>query len=708
MSDRIRRNGQLSSCEPCRKSKLRCDHGRPTCGRCARRRLPAPQCHYHPAPMAKQPRLQRERVTPAQSHVPSSVATDSSSPTKDSRAYEPINMNRHLMCFADPNTPHSHPSYTSLTRTGVALPRPSPLDEKTISDGARLLNDILELLIEIGEPLERFSINDMELCFHGPLLEVAWNSTNNTIRSLLDDRSEFNLNSVSQAVFERTSSPPIFPPTAAAGALESIFSVRGLRWEVLGLYCAQIGLYLGGEKDKSFSLYAHQGWKSDRKTLMQRAFKACIQCESFCDQVGAINDLTLWFTLLTILFATWAFGDDSYHALRLIGNMTSVFIALGFHRGVQNDPSIPLYMVETRKRAIAWAHDLDKVCAGFTSRHHISTDSVCNRPVRLSRHFCAIELPLDIEDSVLMGPTEGLLRAVENLDADGWSKEKAIFPVSRQRAQLMLGVVREEALELKLGPEASDLETKAGLILQKLELTWQAIPSHLKCDSAPQYGGETKYLLLLLNLRLEYLYTEFLLYSLLARSSKSSRQRTMITAHEIVNLVLLPTRNRDLLHSHRADMEWTLVFYAMPCASVLTLELLRQDQSPEERLNVNRSGIIQDISVLISCCDFLTESGQSNYQICKQAQSIFSKSLDSILNRTDSTQRNSSEELTVRHVDQSDQHLQERTSSMSAEFPNIVAQDPEWMAWLDSLGLQGDPWLESIIPTLEFPMNDTV
>lgn len=133
----------------------------------------------------------------------------------------------------------------------------------------------------------------------------------------------------------------------------------------------------------------------------------------------------------------------------------------------------------------------------------------------------------------------------------------------------------------------------------------------------------------------------------------------------------------------------------MPCASVLILELLRQNQHPAEQLTVNRSRIIQDISVLISCCDFWTESGQSNYQICKQAQSIFSKSLDSILNQTEPTQRNKSEELTVHH--------HERTGSMSPELPNVVAQDPEWMAWLDSLGLQGDPWLESIIPTLDFP-----
>lgn len=151
-----------------------------------------------------------------------------------------------------------------------------------------------------------------------------------------------------------------------------------------------------------------------------------------------------------------------------------------------------------------------------------------------------------------------------------------------------------------------------------------------------------------------------------------------------------------------------LVFYAMPCASVLVLELLRQIQHPEERLSINRSGIIQDISVLISCCDSLTEIGQSNYQICKQAQSIFSRSLDSILNQNEQIQWNKPGRLPVHPQEQTDHDCHGRADSMSAEVPNVVVQGPEWMSWLDSLGLQGEPWLESIVLTLEFPTSEMV
>lgn len=71
-----------------------------------------------------------------------------------------------------------------------------------------------------------------------------------------------------------------------------------------------------------------------------------------------------------------------------------------------------------------------------------------------------IEMPLDIADSAIMGTPEMFFKARDNLHADGWSKEGGIHPVSRQRVQLMLCMVREEALELKLGPARPDLEVQ--------------------------------------------------------------------------------------------------------------------------------------------------------------------------------------------------------------------------------------------------------
>ena len=181
MTERVRRNGLLSSCEPYRKSKLRCDHNRPICGRCARRRLSQHQCHYHPAPMVK-------RAAPQQGS--SCTATTLRTSTEDNQPYEPINMNVDLMCFADPETHHLQRTNTSLTRTGVTLPRPFQPDQQVVSEGAILLRDILDLVIEIGGPLQTFSICETDLCIHSPLIKLVWTATNNSIRGLSDDLSK--------------------------------------------------------------------------------------------------------------------------------------------------------------------------------------------------------------------------------------------------------------------------------------------------------------------------------------------------------------------------------------------------------------------------------------------------------------------------------------------------------------------------------------
>ena len=80
----------------------------------------------------------------------------------------------------------------------------------------------------------------------------------------------------------------------------------------------------------------------------------------------------------------------------------------------------------------------------------------------------------------------------------------------------------------------------------------------MKYDAAQHWEVEASPTMILQGLRLEYLYTEFLLHTLLGPFSRMNRESLIITAHEVVNLVLLPTRKRAFLYSHRADMEWTV------------------------------------------------------------------------------------------------------------------------------------------------------
>jgi hypothetical protein len=84
--------------------------------------------------------------------------------------------------------------------------------------------------------------------------------------------------------------------------------------------------------------------------------------------------------------------------------------------------------------------------------------------------------------------------------------------------------------------------------------------------------------------------------------------------------------------------------------------------------------------VLISCCDSLAISGQSNYQICKQAQSVFSRCLDQILNPIPI----SSPGLIA--SEPGGLEAQEPFSLGLTDFglTDLYPQDPEWSTWLES------------------------
>ena len=135
-----------------------------------------------------------------------------------------------------------------------------------------------------------------------------------------------------------------------------------------------------------------------------------------------------------------------------------------------------------------------------------------------------------------------------------------------------------------------------------------------------------------------------------------------------------------------------LVFYAMPCASVLILELLRQTEQPRQPVTISRSTLIQDLSVLISCCDWLTEPDQQNYSLCKRAQSIFSRSLDRILNgpATQPALLPAGNEPT----DQYENNGDVPAAPASQNYQPMQIDEPEWMAWLETCNLQADPWLD--------------
>ncbi|RAL06829.1 uncharacterized protein BO97DRAFT_438886 [Aspergillus homomorphus CBS 101889] len=597
MTDRIRRNGLPSSCEPCRRSKLRCNHARPYFTRCVRRNI-SQQCYYHPSPMTRAPQSASQvdfaTVPLVSVHAPTATSPPAETLPADVHDRGPglVTMHNPLMPFADSNSTPFHRAFAYLTRTSVIAPKNAyPFTPTLISEGVEVLRSFLDFTSEYQEMGGNQYENDPgDLC--GSLLfKAAWGAVQSTLCGLGARPSLDQLTSTFLSIFQQTARPLDLPTSAEKDTIELALSGPYLRWETIGMCCT-----------------------------MLMAFHISIQTRLFCDQADQTNDLTPWLLTSVLTLATWCFGDDSARAWGLMGDLASTVTALGYHNGfLCSRESEPQYLRELRKRVIALAHERDKELATFVGR-----------PPRLSQRYCTVDLPLDLSDAILTGPAEQLRLL----------RLGPVHPVSRLRAIVLLSMIREEVLELSLGPLVPNITQKARRTLSKLTSTWESIPH--KPDEQLMSNGP----------RLEDLYSKFLLYKL-------------------------------LISQHKGNCD-KMVFYAMPCASVLILELYRQSGKPNQPATLDNSDIIQDIGALISCCDLLVISGQSNYQICKQAQMVFSQCLDQILNTPADASQGSGGHISEPEVQEPSYSL----GLMDFGLTELYPQDPEWSTWLEYFELQ--------------------
>ena len=282
-----------------------------------------------------------------------------------------VTMHNSLMPFTDSSSGQSHRAFAYLDRIGVSvLKSTSHVPPVVVAEGV----DVLRFLLSYATPdFERVMRSHCIMDSNGPpgglFFVAAWGAMQNMLQSVQPDPTSDQLTNLALAIFEQTARPLKLPMSAADGALEHALSGPRLRWETLAMCCILIGLYNSSPSNPGIALHYSRGQrKTARQEVLLKAYDVCMQCRSFCDRLDQVNDLTLWLMISANLFATWGFGDDSHRAFRLMGDVTSTVYALGFHRDVKGEEPAPVYLVEYRKRAVAFAHELDKGQATFVGR----------------------------------------------------------------------------------------------------------------------------------------------------------------------------------------------------------------------------------------------------------------------------------------------------------------------------------------------------
>lgn len=310
-----RRNGMLSSCEPCRISKLRCDHSTPVCNRCTARHR-EDQCIYHPAPLTKSRTTSgqaksrgRASANPLLSNEP--LGGVPLTPPVSRRGVGPQTTARGTESFSRPRflgpTSHFEYFYENTLSLGPQIGSPcgptvETLDTKQVEIGAQILS-LLDRLRFFAQVLEkRFSL--YEGWIFGPqltreALQRLTVSYNDAIQGASTEDRHAHLLEWSKVIFRNTATTV---ETQAAMNLQDYISIIAPRWDTIGLIFALVGTATYHIHSDDAIFKCDELPERDKRELRTIAVAVSDMCLQFCYSANAISDPLCWATMQHISF----------------------------------------------------------------------------------------------------------------------------------------------------------------------------------------------------------------------------------------------------------------------------------------------------------------------------------------------------------------------------------------------------------------------
>ncbi|KAJ5917134.1 hypothetical protein N7466_010688 [Penicillium verhagenii] len=411
-----RRNGQLWSCEPCRKSKLRCDHASPVCGRCIRRDRKH-LCVYHPSPLT--------RLTQATTARDNPLSLPPRAPKTRENGRPPLT--RAINSREKPRE--------------KSTPVPPPIESTELST---ILDDWCQKQPTVQTP--------------GFLGHTSYND------AFRDSDSGLELGSLSPS--PETFAMNIENVQRGARALALLKHLPLYREMLLARYKVWEGWTIGrpitlmilGQTEEMWSSVQCDEADETKQTLLlsKRLFEKQTQpidihsetrwTEFVSSVTGRWETLGLLFTLIGLAADSTPRDSGGHRAWRKLGDLATTLFAFGLH---QQSTNLPFFLKEIRQRTMIAAYAVDKSGATFLGR-----------PPLISRQYCDLPMPLDLSwDEVLAEPA-AREAAIANLTVDGWNKEASFQKGAMGRICLLASIFREKALEFSLGRVTEDLPAR--------------------------------------------------------------------------------------------------------------------------------------------------------------------------------------------------------------------------------------------------------
>lgn len=333
-----RRNGKLQACENCRKSKLRCDHSVPTCGRC-RKRGQASRCVYISMPTAQTRRKLLPRTTSSFSVDHGSVdpnrpGIDFPVPTPDSRpraqSIGPIfGGQRETLPFSgsgrraqssDPvptrevmvgntfrhGSVHETTGFLGATSFQSVFTDNLPQFGITVED-ARHAEEVIapqsdrDLIdgIKVVSLLKYCNLFRKQLAagddwgYLDPLTRTWYEDIWAMYGQTLQSGDERRLRTLVRNTFTNTSRRVEFDASTTMREFAASTSGVNTRWETIGILIAEVAIQAKATRSQD-TVWQDDGEKLDRKVFLDDCAAAVEKCVAFCNATNRLHDLYFW------------------------------------------------------------------------------------------------------------------------------------------------------------------------------------------------------------------------------------------------------------------------------------------------------------------------------------------------------------------------------------------------------------------------------
>ncbi|OBT81241.1 hypothetical protein VE02_09831, partial [Pseudogymnoascus sp. 03VT05] len=424
--------------------------------------------------------------------------------------------------------------------------------------------------------------------------------------------------SMSRRLFDNSTKPFDISDTMTVKEFYSLYTASNLRWETVGIIITFIGM----------TAIENRHWQSidstevERQRLISKLVEASDTCLLFCEAFDNLNDMHITLLHLNFLLHSMFDGDQSFKTWRRLHDAVSALFALGLHEELVEGPKTPFFVVQLRKRIFARIYGAD-----------ISFATFLGRPPRISKRFCCIHVPLDLEEEAYEYEREELANEMQRIDHNGWNTKGEIRKHAGRRWSMILATIAEDILEVLLGRHPTNVPATISRIRAECEAAWDSLPAMLKSprDSLWHSGYSPKQLDTLILVKLFYLHTLFLAERALSRHTREISASSLSTAYEMLCWVNDAMIRRDRLSTFaHTSLAWRVATFALPAAGVLALNLLRHASNSflDRQEGVSRMQIIEGLSVLTAHLDVLFEPGDGNYQLFCEAKRVLQSILE--------------------------------------------------------------------------------